>query len=178
MFQNNTLNKTLFEISNKREFFEMVLYSAVSFLLPILLGHPQIVVGITVNALLIMSALNLKNHKLLPVMIMPSLGALSRGLIFGPFTIYLVYMIPFIWVGNFILVYMFKSMYVAKKKNYLLTVLSSSAAKTIFLFGSAFLLFSLNIIPAPFLAAMGIMQFVTAVSAGFICYGAVKVMKK
>lgn len=177
MYLNRILNKQIYEFSNKQQFIEMFIYSLVCFFLPLFIGHPQIVVGITVNVLLIMSALNMQNYKLLPVIILPSLGALSRGLLFGPFTIYLVYMIPFIWLGNFILVYLFKSMYLNKKINYFVTLLVSAGAKALFLFSVAFILFKLNIIPAVFLTAMGIMQFVTAFSAGFFAFGFSKVQK-
>ena len=178
MYINKILNKQLYGFSNKQQFIEMFIYSAVCFFLPLFIGHPQIVVGITVNALLIMSALNLPRYKLLPIVILPSLGVLSRGLIFGPFTIYLVYMIPFIWLGNFILVYLFKSLYLDKKVNYLFTLLVSAGAKSLFLFLAAFVLFKLEIIPVIFLTAMGIIQFVTAFSAGFFAFGVSKVQKK
>lgn len=178
MFVNQVFNKTVFEISNKQQFFEMFLYSVVCFFMPLLLGHPQIVVGITVNTLLIMSALNLKNYKLLPIIVLPSLGVLSRGLIFGPFTIFLVYMIPFIWLGNYILVYLFKLLHFNKKMNYFLTLLISAGAKTLFLFTAAFILFKLGLVPVVFLTAMGIMQFVTAFSAGFFAFGLSAVQKK
>ena len=178
MYLNKILNKQIYELSNKQQFIEMLIYSAVCFFLPLFIGYPQIVVGITVNALLIMSALNMQNYKLLPVIILPSLGALSRGILFGPFTIYLVYMIPFIWLGNFILVYLFKSLYLNKKINYFFTLLISAGAKSLFLFLAAFVLFKLNIIPVIFLTAMGIMQFVTAFSAGFFAFGVSKVQKK
>ncbi|GAG06469.1 unnamed protein product, partial [marine sediment metagenome] len=40
-----------------------------------------------------------------------------------------------------------------------------------FLFLSALLLYSLSIVPAPFLIAMGAMQAVTAFSGGIAAYG-------
>lgn len=178
MYLNKILNKQIYEFSNKQQYFEMFIYSAVCFFLPLFMGHPQIVVGITVNALLIMSALNLPKYKLLPIIVLPSLGALSRGVLFGPFTIYLIYMIPFIWLGNFILVYLFKNLYLHKKKNYFFTLLVSSGAKALFLFSIAFLLFKFGILPVVFLTAMGVMQFVTAFSAGFFAWGISKVQKK
>ena len=58
----------------------------------------------------ITSSLNLKGWKLVPVILAPALGALSRGLLFGPMTIYLIYLLPFIWIGNTILVFTFKQL--------------------------------------------------------------------
>ena len=43
--------------------------------------------------------------------------------------------------------------------------------KSLFLFGAAFILYSLNIVPVIFLTAMGIMQLITAVSGGIAAYG-------
>ena len=105
-------------LGNVHQYFEMVIYTAVCFFIPLFLGHPQIVVGIVVNAMLIAASLNLKGYKLLPIIIMPSLGVLSRGMLFGPFTIFLVYMIPFIWIGNGILVFAFKWLKLHLKMNY------------------------------------------------------------
>ena len=169
----------LYKLSNLQEYalshvtenIEMVVYTAVSFFLPIVIGHPQIVIGILVNAMLITAALNLKGYKLLPVILAPALGALSAGLLFGKFTVFLLYLIPFIWVGNAILVFSFKWLKLRLKKNYLLTLVLGSGAKSLFLFGSAFLLFKLGIIPVVFLTAMGIMQLTTALGGGVAAYG-------
>ncbi|GAG05269.1 unnamed protein product, partial [marine sediment metagenome] len=141
----------------------MVLYTIVAFFLPFFVGHPQIVVGVLVNTLLITSALNVKGYKLLPVIIAPALGALSRGILFGPFTVFLLYMIPFIWVGNSILVFAFKWLNFDKKINYWITLLIGSITKALFLFAIAYLLVSMKVLPALFLTAMGIFQFYTAV---------------
>ena len=149
----------------------MILYTAVCFFLPLFIGHPQAFVGIIVNAMLIASALNIKGAKLLPVIIAPSLGALSRGILFGPFTIFLVYMIPFIWIGNTILVFSFKWLKLRLKKNYWLTLVIGSLLKSGFLFLSAYVLFLLGIIPVIFLTAMGTMQLITALAGGAAAFG-------
>lgn len=177
MYFNKLLSLQIYEFSNKQQVIEMVVYSFVCFFLPLFIGHPQIVVGVVVNTLLIMSALNMQKYKLLPVIILPSLGALSRGALFGPFTIYLVYMIPSIWLGNFIIVYLFKLLYLNKKINYFVTLVAAASLKALFLFLTAFILFKLNVIPVMFLTAMGIMQFTTAFSAGFFAFGVSKVQK-
>src|SRR3989344_8136799 len=147
-----------YQYKNVVENIEMSVYTLVSFLLPVFIGHPQIIVGIAVNAILIMAALNLKGYKVLPVIIAPALGALMRGILFGPFTIYLVYLIPFIWIGNAILVFSFRWLKVRMNKNYFLTLIVGAVTKSGFLFLIAFLLFRLEIIPAIFLTSMGDLQ--------------------
>ena len=167
-----------YAINNIHQYFEMVLYTAVCFFLPLFVGHPQIFVGIMFNTLIIASALNIKGSKLLPVIIAPSLGALSRGILFGPFTIYLVYMIPFIWIGNTILVFSFKWLKLRLKKNYWLTLVIGSILKSGFLFLAAFILYSLNILPVIFLTAMGVMQLITAFTGGIAAFGFQAVKRK
>lgn len=154
---------------------EMIIYTSVCFFVPFFLGHPQLLVGIIVNAALILSALNLKGYKLLPVIIAPALGAFSRGLIFGPYTIYLMYMIPFIWLGNALLVFCFKYFKLKLGKNYLFTLIIGALLKSGFLFLMAFLLYNLGIIPIVFLTAMGIIQLTTAFAGGIAAYGINKI---
>ncbi len=150
---------------------EMVVYSVFCFFIPFFIGHPQVFVGIAVNALLITAALNMKGYRILPVIILPSLGVLSRGIVFGPLSKFLIYFIPFIWIGNSILVFSFKHFRLKKKNNYLLTLVIGTVLKSGFLFLAALLLYSLSIVPAPFLVAMGAMQAVTAFSGGIAAYG-------
>ncbi|MFC1691704.1 hypothetical protein ACFL0W_06005 [Nanoarchaeota archaeon] len=160
-----------YALSNSYQYFEMIVYTAISFFIPLFLGHPQIAVGVVVNTMLITAALNLKGYKLLPVIIAPALGVFSRGMIFGPFTIYLIYMIPFIWIGNSILVLSFKYFKLKLNKNYWLTLGIGSLLKTGFLFVSALILYLLGIIPAVFLTAMGVLQLVTALAGGVAAFG-------
>jgi hypothetical protein len=163
------------EVANEflQENLEVLIYSSICFFLPLFLGHPQFLVGTIVNSALVLAALRLKTKQLLPVIIMPALGALSRGVLFGPFTIYLIYMIPFIWIGNSILVYFVKR--INKKIHSLAT---GAFLKSIFLFSTAFALVQLGIIPTPFLIAMGPVQFLTAISGGILALSSDLVLKK
>ncbi len=170
-YLNNVINKQDYKLSYRAELFEIILYTTVSFFLPLMIGHPQVVVGVLVNTLLIISALNVRGYKLLPVIIAPALGALSRGILFGPFTIFLVYMIPFIWIGNSILVFAFKWLKLNKKVDYWITLLIGSIIKAGFLFVIAYLLVNLEILPALFLTTMGVFQFYTAILGGLIALG-------
>ena len=171
------MNRQDYHLAYRQELFEMLLYAVVAFFLPFFVGHPQIVVGVLVNALLIISALNVKGVKLLPVIIAPSLGALSRGILFGPFTIFLIYMIPFIWIGNFIIVYCFKHFNLYKKLNYALTLITGSLLKAVFLFVIAYLLISIKMLPTLFLTTMGLFQLYTAIAGGILAFGFQKAKK-
>ena len=177
-YLDNIINKQDYKLTYKNEVFEIVIYTIVSFFLPLMIGHPQIIVGVIVNTLLITSALNIKGYKLLPVIIAPALGALSRGILFGPFTIFLLYMIPFIWIGNAILVYAFKWLNLHKKFNYWITLLLGSVTKAAFLFIIAYFLVSLKILPALFLTTMGLFQFYTAILGGIIAFSSQYTKKK
>ena len=101
----------------------------------------------------------------------PSFGVLSRGIIFGPFSKFLVYFIPFIWIGNSILVFSFKHFRLGKRLNYWMTLAIGAIFKSGFLFMAALILYKLAVVPAVFLTAMGIMQAVTALFGGVLAYG-------
>ena len=156
-----------------RENLEMILYTSVCFFIPFFMGHPQWLVGIIVNTSLVLAGMNLKNYKALLVIIAPSLGVLSKGIIFGPLTIFLVYMIPFIWISNAILVYAFKYI----KTNKFLTLGIGAAMKTAFLFSAAFVMVKLSVLPSIFLTTMGLMQFYTAGVGGILALGIQKIKK-
>ncbi|MFA6073634.1 MAG: hypothetical protein WC758_05965 [Candidatus Woesearchaeota archaeon] len=163
--------QTEYNLSFMQQNVELLIYSALAFLTPFLIGHPQMVVGVLVNAALVLATLNIKDYRLLPVIMLPSLAVLSRGVIFGPFTIFLIYMIPFVWIGNTILVYAFKELKLKRKINSIITLIIGAALKTVFLFSVAFILVKSGVIPAPFLVSMGLLQLYTALIGGGIALG-------
>ena len=175
------VKKTYFEsligVSQVQESLYLIVLSVFSFFLPFVLGHPQWVIGIIVNAALIFGATYLRGYKLLPLILLPSLGVLSVGLIFGSFTWYLVYIIPFIWAGNAIYVYGYK--YLAFKKQIkLVAILIASVVKTSVIFAGTYLLYSLGVVPAIFLTLMGILQLVTAVAGGILAMSLILIHQK
>ena len=178
IFKYGYLFKQDYHIKNIQENAELVVYSMVCFFIPFLLGHPQLLVGIVVNASLILAALNLKSFKLLPIIMIPSIGVLTKGLIFGPFTIFLVYMIPFIWIGNAILVYCFKKLNLGLGLNSWFVLFIGSVSKAGFLFGVAYLLVKLSILPAVFLGAMGLLQVYTALLGGVLAFSVQGIKKR
>ncbi|MBD3249206.1 hypothetical protein GF336_04115 [Candidatus Woesearchaeota archaeon] len=133
--------------------------------------------GIIVNSFLISSSLKFKDYKILPVVVMPSLGALSRGLLFGPYTPFLFYMIPFIWIGNYLLVYAFRQFKLKKKLNYWLSLGMGIVFKAGFLFLTAYIFYIFGVVPAVFLTAMGVMQAITAFGGGVAAFGYEKISR-
>ncbi|MFH1788919.1 MAG: hypothetical protein ABH834_06030 [Candidatus Altiarchaeota archaeon] len=171
------LDKTYFKHSARHQAIEMYALAGLGFLIPFAIGHPQLLVGAAVNALIIRASLSLPLSRALPVLVMPSVGALARGLVFGPYTVYLLYMIPFIWIGNAILFTAFKAKAGFKLK-YRWKLLAGCLAKAGFLYGSAYVLYSAGIVPALFLTAFGILQLVTALMGGAIAYPPVFLEKR
>ena len=155
-----------YSFSRAQEYVEMAIYSAIAFSLPFIFGHEQLLVGSVVNCALVLAALNLKGARLLPVIILPSIGAYLAGLIFGVASPALLYMIPFIWMGNALLVLCIKYLVFDKKTNRVAALGIGAAAKAAFLFLSALALLTFGMVPAAFLAAMGIFQLATALLGG------------
>ena len=155
-----------YNYSNRYQNIELFLLSLAAFFIPLFLGHQQILVGSVVNAFLIIASLHLKTWKTLPIIIMPSLGAVAAGLIFSNLTKFLLLMVPFIWIGNYLLVLTFKKI----KKNYWAKLAIGTALKAGFLFSVAFILFKLSLLPIIFLTAMGILQITTALIGGILAF--------
>lgn len=143
------------------------LINFLSFAVPFSLGHPQLLVGSIVNACLFLGALFLPQKFIYSIIFLPSLAVLSRGIIFGPFTPFLIFMVPFIWVGNWLLVFGFKRLF-NKSQNYWLAAFTVAFLKYLFLYSSALLLFKLKILPKLFLTSMGFLQLITALLGAVI----------
>ena len=160
---------------------EITILSTIALITPIFLRHPQILVGAIINALLIKGALSLKKYQLLPLIILPCIGVVLGGYLFGGLTKFIFYMIPAIWAGNALLVYIFKNKFYKDKKitniNYLITLIKGAFFKTIFLFLTALIMYKLSLIPQAFLIAMGYMQFITVIIGGIIVLGELKIKK-
>jgi hypothetical protein len=140
-----------------------VILSLIAFLAPVLIGHPAQLVGVIVNAALVLAALRLDKIRAVPLIVMPGLGSLSRSLLFGPFNPFQIYIIPLVWVGNGLLVFAFRL-----RLNRWLAMPCGAVLKTAFLFSGAFLLVSMKLLPAPVLDSMGFLQIYTAIIGGGI----------
>lgn len=155
-------------LSRKHRALEFSLCVIAAFSVPFFIGQPQLIVGTIVNAALILSALHFKNYKVMPVILLPSLAVLMRGLIFGPFTYFLIYTIPFIWMGNSALVYVIKRLYLGAGWNKNLALAISICAKVLILYLSATLLIRFGVLPKVFAISMGVLQLYTAVAGSLV----------
>ena len=146
-----------------------------TFLIPFLISGPQLLTGSLVNFLLILGAryVDKKNH--LAMSVLPSIAAVLNGLVFGKFTIFLVYFLPFIWLGNFVLI---KSILYFKERSSLpLSLVFSVILKIIILYTVALIFFKFEFVPEIFLTAMGVFQLITGVIGGMIFLGINKLLK-
>jgi len=143
-----------------------IILSIFSFFIPFSFGHPQWLIGTIVNACLFSAAVFLPARLLLPLIVFPSLGVLARGIIFGPFTFFLIYFLPFIWLGNLILFLAFKKSFPVLK--YIPSLILASAVKFLFLLIAANICFNLSLVPKMFLQTMGIFQLLTALGGGMV----------
>lgn len=160
------------EVKHNLSALEYVVINFLIFSIPFFLGHPQIVVGVFVNYLLFYSAINFKGAKLISIVILPSVAVLSRGIIFGPLTVYLLWMIPFIWFGNFLLVSIIRIFSIQKR--FLVGLVLSAIVKSAFMYSVAFVLVSNTSLPKIFLKTMGIMQLETALIAAVLFFATYK----
>lgn len=135
-----------------------------AFAIPLFVSGPQLLTGSLVNCFLFLSTSYSSKKTQATVIILPSIAAILNGVIFNKFTPFLAIFLPFIWIGNWILVQTFK------KKSFL-NVLLSAFLKSMFLFLFAFMFFKLSIVPKLFLQAMGVFQFITAVVGGIVFLG-------
>ncbi len=149
------------------KFEHIVLFSiySLSILIPLLVGKPQILVGSVVNLLIVYSTLTFGIKKTVPVLLLPSITATLTGILFNGASIFLVYVLPFIMISNFILSY-----FVSKKKifSYILGIVF----KGVFLVISYKIMNELVGLPFIFVTS-SYLQFVTAligVSVGYTLY--------
>ena len=195
------INKRIARFSKVTDIVQTILIFLIALLVPTFLGelitnvfgaqsviakNSQIIIGSIVNTALIMTAINLNGWaKILGVVTMPSISTILSGYVFGSASTYMVYMIPAIWIGNFILVYLYKLLLLDKKLNYFLAGIAGVLLKVavIFLFFNVLNLF--NVFPEKLVStlqnAMGLTQLITAsigVVIAFVIYKAEKVSKK
>jgi hypothetical protein len=172
--------KSIYTVANIEENIQMVVLSAIAFFLPFVLGHPQILVGVIVNAMLILGATYLRGNKMLPLILLPSIGVMTAGLMFGTYTVFLLYLVPLIWIGNAVYVYLYKYFTLSshKLKNNFIGIGAASLAKAALLFGVTFMLVKLAVLPSMFLTVMGVLQLTTAILGGILAVGIVKIREK
>lgn len=126
----------------------------------------QIITGSIVNATLFISVLLLGSRAAFFVGLVPSVIALSTGLL----PAVLAPMIPFIMIGNSILILTFDYL---KDKNYWLAIIVSSLFKFVFLFSTSSIVINLLLNKALVQSVVLMMswpQFLTALLGGSMAY--------
>ncbi|MFZ5438010.1 MAG: hypothetical protein ACOZAK_03075 [Patescibacteria group bacterium] len=144
---------------------KQTLFYLTIFTLPLLSHANQLLVGTAVNLMLFLGAKNLTHKELILLAILPSLGAISNGVLFGSFTMLLIYFAPAIWLGNYLMMRVFNQ---TKNLPTLISIISAALVKTALLFGVALSLVKLSLVPTIFLTAMGTVQFITATTGGIL----------
>ena len=193
MEKENCFDLKLVDLSKKTEIVVTVLIAIGALLTPfivpqllqvvfgktsVIATNSQYVVGSIVNIALIFVGINLKGYKkIIGIITLPSVSAICSGFIFKTASIYTVYMIPAIWLGNFALVYLYRKIYVEKKKNYVLTSVVAILVKAAIIFFGFNLLTWVNVIPGQgkvfeaLQLSMGMNQLVTATVAAVVVAG-------
>jgi len=150
----------------------IVLFSiySLSILIPLLIGKPQLLVGSAVNLLIVFTTLTYGIKKTIPVLLLPSIIATVTGILFNGATIFLIYVLPFIMLSNFILSY-----FVSKKKMY--SYVLGIVFKGLFLVVSYKLMSELFGLPSIFITS-SYLQFITASIGVFTGYTLYKYSKR
>lgn len=137
-----------------------------SFFIPFFVSGPQLLVGIVVNMVLFLSVRFLGLKRTIPILFLPSIGATLNGILFGTFSSSLFYFMPFIWAGNYLMIFLYERL-----RTYMhptISVCCASAAKAMLLFVTAFCFISLKMVPTLFFQAMGAIQLITAFVGGML----------
>ena len=194
--EESCFNEVTYPLMKKYEVVQWIILSIFIFLVPAIIPqlisvifganswiatNSQYVVGTIVNTVLITTAINVKGWKQIAGLItLPSISAMSSGLIFKTANIYSVYMIPAIWLGNFTFVYLYRKLFIQKKINYIISSIVAIICKAaiIYLGFRAFTLVSVipntgKIFNALNLS-MGMNQLITATIASFIGFAIYK----
>ena len=191
------LNKTIYKFSEKVDIIQTIIIGLVAFLVPtflaqliqavfgaqsVIAANSQIIVCSIVNTALVTAAINLKGwKKIVGVVTMPSISTILSGYVFGTASVYMSYMIPAIWLGNFALIYAYKFILLGKEKNYFLAGTVGIVAKVLIIFASFELLNVFKIFPEKLVnnlqTAMGMTQLITATIGVLISFIIYKVEK-
>ena len=159
----------------KESVFELIQFAVlVGIAIVVPLFYQQAITGSIINATLFVSVILLGVQNAILVGLIPSLIALSVGLL-PPI---LAPIIPFIIVGNVILIIVFDSL---KEKSFWLGVISASILKFIFLFSTSSIVINLLLkkeIASKVAIMMSWPQLLTALAGGLIAYIFLKNIKR
>lgn len=192
------INKRVKDFSKGIDIMQTILIFLIALLVPTFLGgilskifgstsvistNSQLIVGTIVNAALVASAINLKGWaKILGVVTMPSISTILSGYVFGTASVYMVYMIPAIWIGNFALIYSYKFLMLGKNKHYFLAGIVGIIVKVAIIFALFNLINLFGVFPEKLVEnlrnAMGMTQLITATLGIIVAFVIYKLEKK
>lgn len=193
MEKESIINKRITDFSKATDTIQTILIFLIALLVPTFLGeilnkvfgatsviatNSQLIIGSIVNTALVVAAINLKGwKKIIGVVTMPSISTILGGYVFKSASVYMVYMIPAIWLGNFALVYSYKAILLGKQKNYFLAGIVGIIIKVAIIFTSFNILNLFGIFPEKLVSTlqtnMGAVQAITAtigVVIAFVIY--------
>ncbi len=141
----------------------------------VIASNSQIIVGSIVNVALIVTAINVKGwKKIVGIITLPSISTILGGYVFKTASIYMAYMIPAIWLGNFAIVYLYKLLLLKKEINYFVTGILAIIVKVAIIFLGFSILNYAGIFPDKMVktlqTAMGMTQLITATIGMVISY--------
>lgn len=185
----NIISKRIHDFTKQVDIIQTILVFLIALLVPtflaqiiqkvfgeasIITNNSQLIVGSIVNAALIVTAINLKGWKILGVVTMPSISTIFSGYVFGTSSTYLTWMIPAIWIGNFILVFSFKYFMLNKNMNYFLAAVIGIILKVLVIAGGFQILNAFGIFPEKLISnlqtAMSLTQLITACIGTIIAF--------
>ena len=192
------INKRVKDFSKGIDIIQTILIFLIALLVPTFFGrilskifgstsvistNSQLIIGTIVNATLVTAAINLKGWtKILGIVTMPSISTILSGYVFGTASVYMVYMIPAIWLGNFILIYSYKLLMLGKNKHYFLAGIVGIIAKVTIIFALFNLINLFGIFPEKLVEnlrnAMGMTQLITATLGIIVAFVIYKLEKK
>lgn len=192
------INKRVKDFSKGIDIIQTILIFLIALLVPTFFGgilskifgstsvistNSQLIVGTIVNAALVVSAINLKGWaKILGVVTMPSISTILSGYVFGTASVYMVYMIPAIWIGNFALIYSYKFLMLGKNKHYFLAGIVGIIVKVAIIFALFNLINLFGVFPEKLVEnlrnAMGMTQLITATLGVILAFIIYKIEKR
>lgn len=182
MIITQVLNKRLIDTNKIVDILLTFLIITGAFLVPTFLSkliplgkYQQLIIGTTVNASLILTAIYTRGpFKTLTIATLPSISTILGGILFTDITVYSKTMIPAIWLGNFTLIFLYKWLFVNKKSNYLLTAFLAIIAKVTIIYSGFVLMTKTMQIPEmvkqTLNTSMGITQLITATCGSIIVF--------
>lgn len=192
------LKGTVRDFSKKSEIVQTIIIAFLAFVVPtflaqlintffgagsVIANNSQIIVGTVVNTILVISALNLKGwNKTIFVVTMPSISTIMSGYVFKTASIYMVWMIPAIWLGNFVLILSFKYIMIKRNSSYFIAAIIGIIGKVAIIFGVFMLLKLFNIFPVKMISnlqkAMSLIQLITATLGSLFAFVIYKLENK